>query len=231
MQTILKKNKNIIVEKPLVANLKQFIKIKKKLKSSKKIIFINHTDLYSNAYLKLKQNLNLVGKINYAKLVFGKVDNYNIKNITSKYKLPYFEWLPHPLAIINDLFKNTKFKIKVFERRQNINGSIIQNLKIKLKNNDLKIDILFSNNYKNRKRNIEIHGTVGKLIYKGYEREKIFLVNKNKKKHIKTDDVDPVKNILHNFKKNFKNLKIRDDKNLIFSSTKNLFEISDKIRF
>ncbi len=52
------------------------------------------------------------------KLIYGKIDPYKSKNITTKYKLPHFEWLPHPLAIIIDLFKDQNFKISCLEKRK-----------------------------------------------------------------------------------------------------------------
>ena len=106
LKTALIKKKHIIIEKPLVGEFSQFTKIKGLIKKSKKIILINHTDLYMNAYLSLKKKIKKIGKIKSLKLIFGKIDPYPVKNITNKYKLPHFEWLPHPLAIMLDLIKD-----------------------------------------------------------------------------------------------------------------------------
>lgn len=227
----LNKNKHIIVEKPLVSSFSEFIKLKDKIQNYKKIILINHTDLYVDAYLNLKKKIKHIGNIKNAKLVYGKIDPYKLKNITTKYKLPHFEWLPHPLAIIIDLFKDQNFKIKLFEKRKIIKKFVKQNLIIKLSKKDLNVEINFSNNFKNRKRNLEINGSNGKLLYKGYNKNKSFLVKNKKTSNLKAQDIDPIKNLLSNFKLKFKRKKFKDDKKLIYSSTKYLFEISNHLDF
>ena len=52
---IMKRNKHIIVEKPFIKSREEFLKLKDKLKKYKKIILINHTDLYSKTLLKIKK--------------------------------------------------------------------------------------------------------------------------------------------------------------------------------
>ncbi len=225
------KNKHIIVEKPLVSSFSEFINLKSKIQNYKKIILINHTDLYVDAYLNLKKQINQIGNIKNAKLIYGKVDPYKLKNITTRYKLPHFEWLPHPLAIIIDLFKDQNFKIELFEKRKIIKKFIKQNLIIKLLKKDLKIEIYFSNNFKKRKRNLEIDGSKGKLIYKGYNNKKCFLIKNKKTKYLKAKDINPIENLLRNFRLKFKRKKFKDDKKLIHSSTKYLFEISNLLDF
>ena len=51
-------------------------------------------------------------------------------NIKNRYELPHFEWLPHPLAIILDLFKDQNFKIQLKEKRKIHKKKLYQNLKI-----------------------------------------------------------------------------------------------------
>ena len=55
LDIIMKRNKHVIVEKPLVKSYEEFLRFKKNLKKFNKIILINHTDLNSKAYLRLKK--------------------------------------------------------------------------------------------------------------------------------------------------------------------------------
>ena len=230
LKTALIKKKHIIIEKPLVGEFSQFTKIKGLIKKSKKIILINHTDLYMNAYLSLKKKIKKIGKIKSLKLIFGKIDPYPLKNITNKYKLPHFEWLPHPLAIMLDLIKDQNFKINLNEKRKIYKKKLYQDLEIFFSKNKINIEINFSNYFKKRKRNLEIHGTNGSLIYRGYDKKKCFFKKNNKISYLKTVKIDPLKNLLNSFKKKYKNQKFSDDKELIISTTKYLFKISNILK-
>jgi len=230
LNKILNKNKHIIVEKPLVKNLYQHHKVEKKIKKLKKIILINHTDLYMDAYSKLKKKIKDIGKIKSVDLVYGKSDPYKLKEIKKTTDLPYFEWFPHPLAIIKDLFIKNNFKFELKEKRAIKNSFLKQDLKVYFYKNNLSIKLTFSNNYKNPKRNLTIYGTKGSLIYKGYQKKKLFLVKKNNRIYLPTNDVDPIKNLLHNFEIKFKQKNPKDDRNLMLATSKKLFQISDKIK-
>ena len=230
LKNALIKKKHIIIEKPLVGRFKEFTKIKKLIKKSKKIILINHTDLYIDSYLHLKKMINKIEKINSAKLIYGKIEPYPIGNIKDKYKLPHFEWLPHPLAIIMDLFKDQNFKISFEEKRSIYKKKLYQNLKVFLSGKKINIEINFSNNLKNKKRNVEIFGAKGSLLYKGYDKRKCFLKKNKKINYINSKEIDPIKNLLNKFKFEYKNKKFSDDKELIFSTTKYLFKISNCLK-
>lgn len=225
------KKKNIIIEKPLVGKLKEYLDIKNTIKDYKKIILINHTDLYMNAYRNLKLYLNKTGKINFVKLYFGKKDHYFIKNINNKYNLPHFEWLPHPLAIIIDIFKDQNYKLNILEKRKTIEEKLIQDLKVILTGKNVNIEINFSNNYKKSRRDIIISGSKLCLVYKGYNKRKLYLKKNNRSLFIKSEDIEPIKNLLNSFiiqyneKKNYK-----DDKKIILSSSKYLFKITNNLK-
>ncbi len=230
LKTALIKKKHIIIEKPLVSNLKEFEKIKKVIKKSKKIILMNHTDLHMNAYLNLKTAISKIGKIKFVKLVYGKIDVYPVENIKNINQLPHFEWLSHPLAIIIDLFKDQNFEVKVNENRKIYRKKLYQNLNILFLGKKINIEINFSNYFKNRKRNLEIFGTKGSLSYKGYNKKKCYLKKNNKINYINSSDINPIKNLLENFKSKFKSKKFSDDKKLILSTTNYLFEISSNLK-
>jgi predicted dehydrogenase len=229
LKNVLDKKKHIIIEKPLVSKFNEFIKIKKKIKDYKKMILINHTDLHINAFLNLKKKINKIGKIKFVKLVYGKIDHYRLSSIKNKYNLPHFEWLPHPLAIIIDLFKDQNFKIKLEDKRKVVQKRLEQNLKVLFLGKNFNIEINFSNNYKKRKRNLEIKGVNGDLIYKGYNKKKLFLRKSNKLVFLKAQEINPIKNLLNNFRLKFEKKKFNDDKKLIFASTKYLFQISNSL--
>ena len=181
LDQIIRKNKNIIIEKPLVKYFYQYQLLKDKIKKYKKIILINHTDLYMNAYSKLKEEIKYIGKIKTINLYYGKNDLYYLNNISNTTDLPYFEWLPHPLAIIKDLFYKNNFKFKL-KQKKIINKFIFKKkIKIIFFNKNIIINLFFSNYYKNPKRNINIVGTKGTLLYRGYNKKKLFLKKKNKK--------------------------------------------------
>ena len=230
LKTALIKKKHIIVEKPLVAKFNEFIKIKKIIKKSKKIILINHTDLYIDAYLNLKKIINKVGKISLVKLVFGKIDPYPLKNIKNSNNLPHFEWLPHPLAIIIDLFKDQSFKFKLNERRKTYKKKLYQDLQISFLGKKMNIEIYFSNNFRNKKRDLEIFGAKGRLFYKGYSKKKCFFKKNKRITYLSSSGIDPIKNLLNNFKLKYKKKRFSDDKEVIFSTTKYLFKISNCLK-
>lgn len=230
LKKIIGKKKHIIIEKPIVSEFNQFLEIKKIIKNYKKMILINHTDLYMNAYLGLKNELKEIGKIKSVKLTYGKIDPYTIDKVNNKLNLPHFEWLPHPLAIIIDLFKDQNYKLKISEKRILTKKKLFQNLKIKFLDNKFDLEINFSNNFRNKKRNLEIYGTKKNLLYKGYNKMKLFIQNDKKITFLKTQDTDPIKNLLYSFKLKYKNKKIVDDKKLILSTTKYLFKISENLK-
>ena len=230
LKKVIGKKKHIIIEKPLVSDHNQFLKIKKIIKNHKKIILINHTDLYMNAYLDLKNKLKEIGKIKSVKLTYGKIDPYTVDKVNNKLNLPHFEWLPHPLAVIIDLFKDKNFKLKILEKRVLTRKKLFQNLKIKFLENKFNLEINFSNNLRNKKRNLEIYGTKKNLFYKGYNKTKLLIQSDKKITFLKTQDIDPIKNLLYTFKLKYKNKKNVDDKKLILSTTKYLFKISEILK-
>jgi len=227
----MKKNKNIIVEKPLVKTKEEFLKFKKNLIQYKKIILINHTDLYFKSFLELKNKIIEIGKIKEIKLSYGKKDRYFLKNIKEITDLPFYEWLSHPLAIINFLFKESKFKIEVKKNQINKNKFIIQKLKIFFINDQIKIRLYFSNNYKKKKRNLRINGALGSLIYRGYNKKnKFILTKKDKEINFGFKNENSIENLLNNFIDKFYKNKFVDDRKIICKTMHQLFNISKNIK-
>ncbi len=229
LDIIMKRNKHVIVEKPLVKSYEEFLRFKKNLKKFKKIILINHTDLNSKAYLRLKKKIKKIGKIISVKLIYGKKDPYFLKSIKNSNDLPFFEWLPHPLSVITDLFKNMKFDLTIKEKKLKKNKYIFQNLEVIFFNKKFDLKVKFSNDYKHKKRNLDIIGSKGSLYYKGYNNNKVRLVTKYKSRNLIVKDDNPINNLLKKFiNKYYKKSKI-DDRKIINQTTGQLFYISNKI--
>ena len=163
-------------------------------------------------------------------LIYGKKDPYLFKNIKNSTDLPFYEWLSHPLAIIGDFFKNYKFH-KVVKSKQVRKGKfIIQYLKIIYFGKKFNIKVYFSNNYKIKKRNLIIDGSRASLIYKGYSNLKGYYLNKSKKINLTVENDNPIQNLLLNFKNRFNKKKIRDDRKIIYQTTRQLLNISNEIK-
>ena len=115
IKKILTKKKPLIIEKPIVKNIHELKKINILFRNVKRPVLVNHTDLYNPAFQKLEKKLKLIGNYRKIKIEFGKFKKiYKINNKSSTV-LPYFDWLPHPLAITVKLagFPN-KIKICCF---------------------------------------------------------------------------------------------------------------------
>ncbi len=230
LNVIIKKKKHIIIEKPLVKSHKEFFEFKDKLKKHKKIILINHTDLYFKTLLKIKEKIKEIGKIKSVSLIYGKKDPYLFKNIQNSTDLPFYEWLSHPLAIIDNFFKNYQFN-KVIKSKEVRKGKfIIQYLKIIYLGKKFNIKVHFSNNYKIKKRNLVIEGSKASLIYKGYGNLKGYYLNKRKKINLTVENDNPIQNLLENFKNKLSKKNMRDDRKIIYRTTNQLLNISNKIR-
>ena len=96
---IIKTNKPIIIEKPLIQNFNEYENLKAMKKNfQKKKILVNHSDLYSSGFLNINTYLKIIGPIKEVVMKFGK---YQRKYQSES---PYFDWLPHPIAIYCYLF-------------------------------------------------------------------------------------------------------------------------------
>ena len=99
IKTILTKKAPLIVEKPIVDNIHELKKIKILSHNIKHPVLVNHIDLYNPAFKKLEKKLKLIGNYNKIKIEFGKFKKIYKINKKSNTIFPYFDWLPHPLAI------------------------------------------------------------------------------------------------------------------------------------
>ncbi len=198
----IKNQKHIIVEKPLVENLDELKKLYSLTRNYKKKIMIHHNDVLN--FEKFKILKNSYKKSKKIEMIYGK------NEIINSYRKPFFDWLPHPLALIVKYFGYPKkFNILKFSREKDLN-KILEDLKIEFFFHNLKIFINFSNFLKKRTKKIFIFNKTKKEIYDGY-----------KKKNRKT-----VKILLEKFYKKNKVNEIL----LFYKTYKLLFEIDNKIK-
>ena len=132
----MKNKKNIIVEKPLVKNFNELKKLSKLNRNFKQKIMIHHNDTLNFEKFKIfKKSYKDSKKI---EMVYGKKD---IKNSNKK---PYFDWLPHPLALIVKYFGfPKKFKILNYSKTKKKSG-LFEELKIEFSFKRLQIYLMFS---------------------------------------------------------------------------------------
>ena len=159
----MKNKKHIIVEKPLVENFNELKKLSKLNRNFKQKIMIHHNDILNFEKFKIfKKSYKDSKKI---EMVYGKKD---IKNSTKK---PYFDWLPHPLALMVKYFGfPKKFKILNYSKIKKESG-FFEELKIEFSFKRLKIYLMFSNFLKNKTKKIFIFKNVKKEIYDGYKKK------------------------------------------------------------
>ena len=159
----MKNKKHIIVEKPLVENFNELKKLSKLNRNFKQKIMIHHNDILNfEKYKIFKKSYKNSKKI---EMIYGKKD---IKNSTKK---PYFDWLPHPLALIVKYFGfPKKFKILNYSKIKKESG-LFEELKIEFSFKRLQIYLMFSNFLKNKTKKIFIFKNVKKEIYDGYKKK------------------------------------------------------------
>ena len=159
----MKNKKHIIVEKPLVENFNELKKLSKLNRNFKQKIMIHHNDILNfEKYKIFKKSYKNSKKI---EMIYGKKD---IKNSTKK---PYFDWLPHPLALIVKYFGfPKKFKILNYSKTKKESG-LFEELKIEFSFKRLQIYLMFSNFLKNKTKKIFIFNNVKKEIYDGYKKK------------------------------------------------------------
>lgn len=163
LKLALKENKNIIIEKPLVQNLKELNKIINLNKFFNKKILIHHNDILNLE----KKNSNYFENFHYIKKVVMK---YGCMFKNSSFRLPHIDWLPHPLSVTINFFGwPVNIKIEKYLKRKK-SKSIIEILNLKFVYNNCNVYINFSNFYKKKFKKIIIYQKKYKKIYNGYEK-------------------------------------------------------------
>ena len=180
----MKNKKHIIVEKPLVENFNELKKLSKLNRNFKQKIMIHHNDILNFEKFKIfKKSYKDSKKI---EMVYGKKDN---KNSTKK---PYFDWLPHPLALIVKYFGfPKKFKILNYSKIKK-ESRFFEELKIEFSFKRLQIYLMFSNFLKNKTKKIFIFKNVKKEIYDGYKKKNQRSIKLLLEKFYKKDKINEI---------------------------------------
>ena len=192
----IKKKKNIIIEKPLVENFNELKKIYKLNRNFKQKIMIHHNDVLNFEKFKIfKDNFKKLKKI---EMVYGKND------VTNTYNKPFFDWLPHPLALMVKYFGlPKKFNILKFSRNKE-KDRILEDLKIEFLFNNLKIFIIFSNFLKKRTKKIFIFKNIKKEIYDGYKKKNRRTIKILLEKFYKKDKINEISSVFKTYELLFK---------------------------
>ena len=181
------KKKPIFIEKPITNNFKNYLTIKKLIKS--KLIFVHYQHMYSDP-------INfLIGQLKKEKLLsidlfFGK--NGPTKKINSSY-----EWLPHPLSILFNIINNNinlpaKYSEYINKKKTNIKiiGRIQKSIFLNLKT---------GNNFGKKKYLIKIKTNKNIYKYNATDPKKIsildYVLNNKKQKKFKNYPLDNSINI------------------------------------
>lgn len=177
----------IFIEKPITNNFKNYLSIKKIIKS--KLIFVHYQHIYSDPLNFLFNQLKKE-KLLSIDLFFGKNGPY--KKINSSY-----EWLPHPLSIFFNIINNNinlpaKYSEYIDKKKTNIKiiGRIQKNIFLNLKT---------GNNFSKKKYLIKIKTNKNIYEYNAVDPKKILIsdygLNKKKQKKFKKYPLDSSINI------------------------------------
>ena len=225
---VLSQKKPIIIEKPIVANLKELNKFLKLSKDLKSPLIVNYSDLYSDEFKFFKKKIKLIGKFKKIKIDFGKFQKIYRQNKNTVY--PYFDWLPHPLAIAISLAGPAQKINMIHADTVIIKKYIFQKIHLSLNCKNKKIDIFFSNNYKRPRRLIEIKGEKGTVIYDLYKKKSVICKLKNKKTELYSfNNFTPLENLLIQFRKLIANRINVNDLNLSIKVMKIIFSLKNKV--
>ena len=155
-------NKDIIIEKPLVENQNQLKKLVLLNKNFKKKVLIHHNDVLNFEKSKIIQKFVKFKKIKKVEMIYGK------KEYRNSFIKPHFDWLPHPIAVMFNLFGEPK-KFQILDYvKVNKKNIILENLDLFFTFKNFKVFVKFSNNLKNPCKKITIYQDNKKLIYDGY---------------------------------------------------------------
>ena len=229
IKTILTKKAPLIIEKPIVDNIHELKEIKVLSRNIKHPVLVNHIDLYNPAFKKLEKKLKLIGNYNKIKIEFGKFKKIYKMNKKSNTIFPYFDWLPHPLAIAIKLVGFPK-KIKILKEKTAIKKKFIfQKMHLRLFCKQKTVDIFFSNDYKIPKRRFEIKGDRGIIKYDAYKAKSLILKVKNEKTVSYSFNNTSLENILKVFHDAIIHKRKINDMNLSVKVMKIIFLIQQKL--
>ena len=190
--------KNIIIEKPLVEKINQLKKLIQLNKDYNKKVIIHHNDVVNFENLNFMKDFTNHKKIKMIEMFYGK------KEIVNSYKKPFFDWLPHPLAIIINFF-GTPNKFKILEYSKKIKKKLIfEKLKLVFELDYFKIFLNFSNDFKKSSKKVIIYTKNKNKIYDGYNKKNQRSVKLLLEKFSKVNKINDINSDINVYKLLFK---------------------------
>lgn len=175
LKLLIKKKKKFLIEKPIVSNVKQLNSLKKNINLNKKIL-VNYIDKFNPSFKLFLDNIKNKQNLESVNIEIGKYQNIykNVKlNFLNIHRLPFFDWLPHPIALIFEIFgqepKIQNIQNKFIKKKY----LIFQDLNIKFKVNKIMVNISFSNYKLKQIRKISAVYKNYIIIYSSYANSKI----------------------------------------------------------
>lgn len=98
----------ILVEKPMVANYQEALKLKKIYEQSNSIFMVGHTYLYNPAFLKAVELVDDVTPVKYIEIV-----DYNFGPFREDIS-PLWDWAPHAVSMMLELMDSNPIKVSAW---------------------------------------------------------------------------------------------------------------------
>lgn len=156
---------NLLIEKPLTTNYNEAKKLEAINRRQKATVLVGHLQLYDPAYLKMKQMLKKVGKIQ--RLIYQGLQS-PVRTDTTV----LWDWGPHPISLFLDLIGKEPLSVSA----KNSSKDIVH-IDLKFPNQiSAEIDIGWTTPKK--KRYLSIEGTNGLLVLdSSSETKKLYFVD------------------------------------------------------
>lgn len=166
---------NVLIEKPLVTTLKEANILENTSRRSRSWVMIGHIYLYNPAYIKLKNSIKKIGKI--TQFIFEGYQSTPREDISV-----IWDWGPHPISMILDLFHREPKYIKIEEKHLNKN-LLVDSLKVRMHTGGV-ITKVYISWFGRKRRKLTLKGTKGSLIFNDLNKpeKKLIFVNKKDKK-------------------------------------------------
>lgn len=159
----IKKNQNIMVEKPLGVNLDEVRKIEELLFGKKLVFKVGYIYKYNPAFLLFRKICIDEKNLNSVKLMFNNFQNFSDDQLV-------LEWMPHALSMIDSIYGIDGLNFSFYKRKK----------KIKLDSNfrGINIEILIGRGFENRKRMMIIKTNLKTITFNELSPKKVVINNK-----------------------------------------------------
>ena len=118
----LKRNFNLLIEKPLTSNYQEALKLRKIYKQSSSLLMVGHVFQYHPAYLKAKEIAKKIGPIRY--LDFEGTDYGPFRNDISA----LWDWAPHDLEMCLGVLEKMPLEVAAWSMSKLRPGSKLDDL-------------------------------------------------------------------------------------------------------